>query len=93
MHAGSRTRFALVTRLHWGWFCCYLLCAAVFVDGQASQVGQLMLWSAGCYTATALFFSFKSGLQVWYELVGLGPSRHSTACPHAHSATTPLAAT
>lgn len=36
----------------------------MFVDGQASKVPHLMLWSAGCYTATALFYSFKSGLQV-----------------------------
>lgn len=41
-----------------------LLLLAVFVDGQASAVPHLMLWSAGCYTATALFYSFKSGLQV-----------------------------
>lgn len=40
---------------------------AVFVDGQASQVAQLMLWSAGCYTATALFYSFKAGLQVYNQ--------------------------
>lgn len=43
---------------------------AVFVDGQASRVPQLMLWSAGCYTATALFYSFKAGLQVGLCLAG-----------------------
>lgn len=52
-----------------------LLLHAVFVDGQASQVRQLMLWSAGCYTATALFFSFKAGLQVRNSHNAYGASR------------------
>jgi hypothetical protein len=43
-----------------------MLLHAVFVDGQASQVRPLMLWSTGCYTATALFFSFKAGLQDFF---------------------------
>lgn len=59
----------------------------MFVDGQASQVGQLMLWSAGCYTATALFFSFKSGLQV----CKLGTSPRQTF--RLHACTTPAAGT
>jgi hypothetical protein len=34
-----------------------------FVDNQRSAVAQLMLWSGGCYAATTLFFTMKSGLQ------------------------------
>jgi hypothetical protein len=60
--------FFVTLALYW-----WLLCAAVFVDGQASKVPHLMLWSAGCYTATALFYSFKSGLQVrgWQHQCGM----------------------
>jgi ABC-type uncharacterized transport system fused permease/ATPase subunit len=34
-----------------------------FVDNQRSSVAHLMLWSGGCYAATTLFFTMKSGLQ------------------------------
>jgi ABC-type uncharacterized transport system fused permease/ATPase subunit len=34
-----------------------------FVDNQRSAVAHLMLWSGGCYAATTLFFTMKSGLQ------------------------------
>jgi ABC-type uncharacterized transport system fused permease/ATPase subunit len=34
-----------------------------FVDNQRSAVAHLMLWSGGCYAATTLFYTMKSGLQ------------------------------
>lgn len=38
----------------------------VFVDGQQSEVLHLMLWSSGCYAATALFYTLKVSLQDFF---------------------------
>jgi hypothetical protein len=70
--SGSRLLLAVTAKLP---LCRAVTCPAVFVDGEASRVPQLMLWSAGCYTATALFYSFKSALQV-----GCSSSLRSSVC-------------
>lgn len=38
----------------------------VFVDARRDQVLHLMLWSAGCYTATAVFYAVKVSLQDFF---------------------------
>jgi hypothetical protein len=63
--------------------------APVFVDGQAARVPQLLLWSAGCYAATALFYSAKAALQDffawrWRAALTLRLQRQYCAAAGAH---------
>lgn len=38
----------------------------VFVDGEQGNVPHLLLWSGGCYAATALFYTLKVSLQDFF---------------------------